>query len=123
MRTSLVGFVLAMACSTTLAAQGSPTRIALTPSSNVPSAQIVKHLRSSCPDVVLTTDLAKADYTLEASESKNAAGTRAFDFQFTLFNKDGDAVYTTSPRRITNAVKDVCTFIEAEKKKSHPASP
>lgn len=104
----LVTFVLLLGV--VLEAQEGRPSIALTANSTAPSARIVKRLRSSCPDVTFTMDLTKADFTLEASEVTDDVG-RAVEFQLTLFNKDGDAIYVTSPRRITKAVKDVCKEI------------
>ena len=108
MRAVLFAFVLAISYCTTLTGQANPIRIALTTNSTVKSADMVKGLGSNCPDVSLTVDPAKADYTLEAVEDNH--------FKFTVFNKDGDAVYSTTTHRLGSAVKDVCRFIKGQKK-------
>jgi len=115
MRKFFFAFALVIWLCTALAAQANPTRIALTPNSTVPSADIVRNLGSDCPDVSLTTDATKADFTLEAMQELNANG-HPIRFKFTLFNKDGDAIYSTATHRVANAVKDVCRAIQGQKK-------
>ena len=85
MRAVLFAFVLALSYCTTLTGQANPIKIALTANSTVKSADMVKGLGSNCPDISLTADAAKADYTLEAVKDDH--------FKFTVFNKDGDAIY------------------------------
>jgi hypothetical protein len=93
-------------------AQDTPKRIALTEKSDVPTADILKGLQKECPNVSITNDVTKSDYTLEAiKKTRLADGTEYDHFALTLFDRDGKAVYSTSTRRVGNAVKDVCTFI------------
>ena len=99
-------------------AQDTPKRIALTDKSDVPTADILKGLQKECPNVSITNDVTKSDYTLEAMKKTNFdKGTEYDRFDLTLFDRDGNAVYSTSTRRVGNAVKDVCHAIYGSGKK------
>ncbi len=97
-------------------AQKTPVKIALTPSSNVSNADIVKNMTKHCPSVTVTIDALRADLTLEAVvEAIFAGGVENRKFKFTLFDKEETAVFNTSTRYVSNAVKDVCKYIESRK--------
>jgi hypothetical protein len=85
--------------------QSRPIKIALTSASTVPSADIVKDMADQCPNVSVTLDAGKADFTIEASKMRRR-------FKFTLFDRGGTAVFSTSTRLVANAVKDVCDNIK-----------
>jgi hypothetical protein len=105
--------ILACLTSSVVYAQSHPVKIALTSSSNVPSADIVKDMAKQCPKVSVTLDATKADFTIEASKTVDILdGTDYGRFKFTLFDRDGTAIFSTSTRRIANAVKDMCTNIK-----------
>jgi hypothetical protein len=94
-------------------AQVHTSKIALTTSSNVSTAEVGKSLDSHCPDVIVTADLGKAEYLLEAINT--GAGPARKPYKFTLFNHDADRIFSTETARIDSAVKDVCGFIEKHK--------
>jgi hypothetical protein len=99
-------------------ARDTPRRIALTDKSDVPTADILKGLQKECPNVSITNDVTKSDHTLEAiAKTRLYQGTTIVRFDLTLFDRDGNAVYSTSTRRIDNAVKDVCHAINGSGKK------
>ena len=87
-------------------------RIALTPRSNISTSEIGKGLDRHCPDVIISDDPQKTDYTLEAWDT--GAGPGRKPYKFTLFKKQ-DRVFSTETRGVAGAVKDVCTYIEKQK--------
>jgi hypothetical protein len=92
------------------AAQSRQTRIILTPRSNVSTAEVGKELDHHCPVVVITEDAQKANYQLEAWDSGGGPGSKPY--KFTLFNNNGDRVFSTETRGLAGAVKNVCGFIK-----------
>jgi hypothetical protein len=105
------GLVLLSAIST--AAQNTPKSIAFTDTSTVPPNEILKPLRKECPNVSITNDVSKSDYTLEAikrSAPGSPAGTNTFDL--TAFDRDGKTFRSTSTTSLGNSVKDICHAIK-----------
>ncbi len=87
-----------------LVGQSTPKLIALTDNSDVPDKDISKSLRKECPNVSITKDVTKSDYTLEAMVAS---------FNLTLFDRDGKTVRSgTSMDYLDNAVKDICHAIQ-----------
>jgi hypothetical protein len=87
-----------------LSAQDAPKSIALTDKSDVPAENISKSLRKECPNVSIVKDATKSDYTLEA-----------IGFTFTLFDRDGKTMRSSSSTSIDfldKAVKDICDAIQ-----------
>lgn len=83
-----------------------PLKIVLSPASTVPSAGIVKNLEMKCPNVTLTLNSKESDYMLEARGWPQ-------HYRFTLFRKGGTAVFATSTIMLSNAVKDVCKYVNS----------
>lgn len=81
-----------------------PVKIVLSPASRVPSADIVKNLMYKCPNVTLTLNSKQSDYMLDARGWPE-------NYRFTLFRKGGTAVFATHTVMLSNAVKDVCKYI------------
>jgi hypothetical protein len=79
----------------------------LSPNSSVPRAEIMKHLVDKCPNVAFTLDSKKSDYMLEAWGWSG-------NYKFTVFQKGGVAVYSTTTARLSNSVKDVCKFVNSQ---------
>jgi hypothetical protein len=99
-------------------AQDAPKRIAMTEKSDVSTADILKGLQKNCSNVTITNDETKSDYTLEAiKKTKFAGGNESDHFDLTLCDHEGNAIYSTSTRRVSNAVKDVCHAIGGSEKK------
>lgn len=99
-------------------AQSAPKRIALTPASTVPLAIIASDLGKQCSNVVLTMDISKADYLLDARTLEGAAradGAQWERWEYTLIASNGDILFHTETTRSKNAIKDVCKFIGAKK--------
>lgn len=83
--------------------QTTPKLIALTGNSDVPDKDILKSLRKVCPNVSITKDVTKSDYTLEA-----VAGV----FNLTLFDRDDKTVRSSGSLDLDTAVKDICHAIK-----------
>lgn len=81
-----------------------PVKIMLSPASRVPSADIVKNLQVKCPNVSLTLNSKDSDFMLDARGWPQ-------HYRFTLFRKGGTAVFATSTIMLSNAVKDVCRYV------------
>jgi hypothetical protein len=98
--------------------QQAPVRIALVPLRtlvpSVPSADISLNFQKECNSTLLTLDTTKADYLLEAADTRDVQGSR-HKFSLTVFSKDGDSLYQTQTQRIGSAVKDVCKYLHVAK--------
>ncbi len=90
----------------TAGAQAKPTvKIFISPNSRIPSADIMKNLVNKCPNATITLDSLKSDFMLEA--------IWAGKYRFTVYRRGGTAVYATDTEWLSNAVKDVCKFINS----------
>ncbi len=88
--------------------QAKPTKVVMSPASSVPMADVVRNFGSRCPNVTVTLDSKQSDYMLDAARWPNG-------YKFTLFKKGGEAVFSTSTVLLSNAVKDVCNFVNTTK--------
>ena len=89
-------------------------KLYLSPSSTVPSADVVKNLMYKCPNVTVTLNSKESDYMLEARGWPN-------HYRFTVFRKGGDAAFATSTVLLSNAVKDVCKYVNTYPPEAEPA--
>jgi len=87
-------------------AQPKPMRLYIAPNSIVPQPDIMKHLVEKCPNVSLTLDAKRSDFMLLAWGWSGS-------YRFTVYQKGGVAVYGTSTVLLSNAVKDVCKFVNS----------
>jgi hypothetical protein len=92
----------------TAKADPKPVRLLMSPASTVASADLMKHIVEKCPNVSITLDSKKSDYMLEA-------GGWSGNYKFTVYQHGGVAVYSTTTRMLSNAVKDVCKFVNVPK--------
>jgi hypothetical protein len=97
-------FLLASAGSAT--AQPKPLKIVMSPNSTVPRSEIIKKINEKCPNVGVTLDSVKSNFMLEAWGWSGR-------YRFTVFKHGGDAVFSTSTAMLSNAVKDVCKFLNS----------
>jgi hypothetical protein len=81
-----------------------PLRLVLDRRSTVDPVEIVKHLSRSCPHITLTTNRMQSDFMLHA-------GGWSGDYRFLIIAKGGDTIYATETALLSNAVKDVCKFL------------
>jgi len=99
---------------TSAVGQDDVTRIALV-NSNIPSGAILKGINENCQKVVLTNNASKASYALEAQINRESENRNERSW-LTLFEKNGDAVFTTNTYGTGNAVRDVCNFLKLGKR-------
>jgi len=93
-----------------LFAQKAHKSIALASKSNVLAKDILKALQKECPNISITSDVSKSDYTLEAKKSTNRQnGEEVFDL--TLLDSDGKIIRGTSESSLGKAAKQVCRAI------------
>ncbi len=85
-----------------LLGQDTPKLIALTDNSDVPDKDISKSLRKICPNLSITKDVTKSDYTLEAGRI----------FNLTLFDRDNKTVRSSSSLDLDKAVRDICHAVQ-----------
>jgi hypothetical protein len=82
------------------------------------SMDMIKAVNENCSNVVITNDRGKADYVLETGSAWCCTPRgESRGYKFTLFNKDGDAMYATKTHTLGSAVKDVCNAMNAGKPK------
>ena len=106
----------ATGCVTLVVAETKRVKVALTtqtPSSvpAIPTADIAREVSKTCPNVSVTRSADTADYSLEAVGGDRTNPHVQRLFKFTLFDRDGNVVFTAETRQLHNAVKDVCAFI------------
>jgi hypothetical protein len=93
----LIGWGL-MALASSLPAQTrTPIRVAMSSTSTVPMSDLQQGFEKKCPDVILNRDPARADYALEAIDrTRPVDAGEVSRYWFTLFNRAGNAIYSTS---------------------------
>jgi hypothetical protein len=94
---------------------GRPLKIVLSRQSTVDPVEIVKHLGQKCPNVTLTTNPKNSDFMLHA-------GGWSGNYRFLVIAHGGDTIYATETSLLSNAVKDVCKFLNTQPQRGTPAS-
>jgi predicted RNA-binding protein YlqC (UPF0109 family) len=84
---------------------GKPLKLVIARYSNVPSVDIMKNLSDKCPNVTITTNPQHSDFMLRANWTPDDR------YRFEVIAKGGDAIYATKTVLLSNAVKDVCHFL------------
>ncbi len=100
--------MLLIAGAASAAPEPKPVKMVMAPNSTVFRADLVKHFIDKCPNVSITLEAKESDYMLEAWGWSG-------NYKFTVYKHGGEAVYSTSTMRMSNAVKDVCKFINVQK--------
>ena len=105
-------------------AQRLPVRIAFSSTSTVAASDIRKSFAKKCPNVKLTFDPSRSDYALEAMAGtiNPVFATEVTRYRFTLFNRAGNAFYSTSPHKFSNAINNVCMAIDRQKRRAQRSS-
>ena len=99
-------------------------RVALSSTSTVASSDLRRGFQKKCPDVILNRDAAHADYALEAIDRTTSpvTATEVSRYRFTLFNRAGNAIFSTSPHNFSNAINNVCVALARERAKDAATS-
>jgi hypothetical protein len=84
---------------------GKQVKLVLARQSTADSIEIMKHLSQSCPNITLITNLRNSDYMLYA-------GGWSGDYRFMVIRKGGETIYATQTVLLSNAVKNVCRFLD-----------
>jgi len=82
------------------------------------SESLLREMNKECVNVIITDNEERADYRLEASHAWCCTPRgEPRGYEFTLFNRDGDAIGSTKTHTFGNAVKDICKLIGRERPK------
>jgi hypothetical protein len=84
---------------------GKPLKLVMARQSNVPSVDVMKNLSEKCPNVTITTNPQRSDFMLYAIWTPDDR------YRFEVIAKGGDSLYATKTVLLSNAVKDVCHFL------------
>ncbi len=116
--------IAALLIPTAAETQKRPIRVALSSTSTVASSDLRRGFQKKCPDVILNRDPSRADYALEAIErtTNPVTATEGLRYRFTLFNRAGNAIYSTSPHNFSNAINNVCMVLARQKAKNAVSS-
>ncbi len=89
--------------------QTKPVRLYISPDSTVAVPDVMKNLVSKCPNTTITVDPVKSDFMLQA---RGGSG----NYKLTVFKFGGvaiTAIYGATTVTLSNAVKDVCYFLQS----------
>ena len=87
--------------------RGHPVKLVLARRSTVPVVDVMKNLTDRCPNVTITTDPHRSDFMLYA-------GGWSGEYRFMVIAKGGDTIFATKTVLLSNAVKDVCRFLNSK---------
>ena len=82
-------------------------KLVLARQSTVPAVDIMKNFSDRCPNVSITTNPHRSDFMLYA-------GGWSGEYRFMIIAKGGDTVFATKTVLLSNAVKDVCRFLNSK---------
>jgi hypothetical protein len=97
-----------------------PVRIAFSSTSTVAASDVRKAFAKKCPNLRLTFDPLRSDYALEAMAGtiNLMTANETNRYRFTLFDRAGNAFYSTSPHKFSNAINNVCMAVDKTVRKS-----
>jgi hypothetical protein len=93
--------------------QPRPLKLVMARQSTVDPVQIIKHLSQKCPNVTITTNPRHSDYMLYAGWGGN--------YRLMIIQHGGDTIFATETVLLSNAVKDVCIFLNSLPEPAPPA--
>jgi hypothetical protein len=110
MKTFIFAFAMLLLAATAPLADaqsaGRPLKLVLDRRSTVDPVGIVKNLSQKCPNVTLTSNAKQSDYMLSAWGWSG-------NYRFMIIAKGGDQIFATQTSFLSNAVKDVCHFLNS----------
>ena len=83
----------------------------LKPGSDAQTVEAVKTFAQRCPDVGVTVDRNKADFTVLVGHDSHRPYWRRRN-KLALFDRNGGLIFSTSTRSMGNAVKDACQALK-----------
>jgi hypothetical protein len=84
-----------------------PLKLVMARQSTVDPVEIIKHLSQKCPNVTITTNPRHSDYMLYA-------GGWSGSYRLMIIKHGGDTIFATETVMLSNAVKNVCKFLNAQ---------
>jgi hypothetical protein len=84
-----------------------PLKLVMARQSTVDPVEIIKHLSQKCPNVTITTNPHHSDYMLYA-------GGWSGSYRLMIIKHGGDTIFATETVMLSNAVKDVCRFLNSQ---------
>jgi hypothetical protein len=92
--------------------------LSLTGGTSPQNIEVMKQFTRHCPDVVVTANRDKADYTVRFDhESASPITLFVRGNKVAIFGKNEELIFSTSTRLLANAVKESCAAITAHVKK------
>jgi len=84
-----------------------PLKLVIARQSTVDPVEIIKHLSQKCPNVTITTNPRHSDYMLYA-------GGWSGSYRLMIIKHGGDTIFATETVLLSNAVKNVCRFLNSQ---------
>jgi hypothetical protein len=84
-----------------------PLKLVMARQSTVDPVEIIKHLSQKCPNVTITTNPRHSDYMLYA-------GGWSGSYRLMIIKHGGDTIFATETVLLSNAVKNVCRFLNSQ---------
>jgi hypothetical protein len=104
--------VLLLCAVTTVAQAPATVKIALSPKSTVPKAEVAKALDEKCDGAVLVTDAAQANYILEATD---AGTSSAHQYKLALSDHNRQVFQVDKASSVASAMVNICGFLHIRK--------
>jgi hypothetical protein len=110
MKKPILGFALLLmaGAASAQAAPAKPLKLVMARQSTVSPVDVMKNLSERCPNVSLTTNPEHSDFMLYAGGWSGA-------YSFMVIAHGGDTVFATKTVLLSNAVKDVCRFLNTQR--------
>jgi hypothetical protein len=89
-----------------------PLKLVMARQSSVDPVEIMKHLSEKCPNVTITTNPRHSDYMLYAGWGGAPYAGWGGNYRLMVIAHGGDTIYATETVLLSNAVKDVCRFLD-----------
>lgn len=99
-----------------------PLKLVMARQSSVDPVEIMKHLSKKCPNVTITTNPRHSDYMLVARWGGVPYGWGG-NYRLMIIKHGGDTVYATETVLLSNAVKNVCRFLDSQSVQASTAPP
>ena len=99
-----------------------PLKLVMARQSSVDPVEIMKHLSEKCPNVTITTNPRHSDYMLVARWGGVPYGWGG-NYRLMIIKHGGDTAYATETVLLSNAVKNVCRFLDSQSVQASTAPP
>ena len=93
-----------------------PVKLVMARQSSVDPVEIIKHLSEKCPNVTITTNPRHSDFMLYA-------GGWSGSYRLMVIKHGGDTIFATETVLLSNAVKNVCRFLNSQTVQASASAP